>query len=271
MKFHKFFSLKRFGRLLSADLRLNSKRYVNIILGTAVGIYLLMFFSILLFNSQKSVGMDYFFGMFNLSLYALCAYIGSAFPVFSEKTTTSNFLLFPASHFEKLLSQFLLYFVAGIIVLAFLFWVDAHLLRLTTSKWESVSIESFSYGSLLNWVNCSHMFSIKTPDFSSIIFYMIMMVSIAGFLFTTRLFFKRFALAKSIISWVALFILTVLLMILFSHLFFPASTIGFKIEVPIYESLWGSTNWVLLTGSIFAIILVFFLPLAYFKLKEKQV
>ena len=261
MKLHKFFSLKRFGRLLAANLRLNSKRYLYFFTGAAVGLYSLLLFGVL-WDPHDTVGVEYYFHMFAFSLGALGIYIGSAFPAFSEKTTTADYLLFPASHFEKLLSQFLLYYVAGTIVFVFLFWADAHLARLTLSNLETVRtgkgiIEPFSYS---DW------------DFGTVYGSLTAMTifSIYGFLFTTRLFFSRLALVKSIISGVILLISAVLLLVLGSHLFFPEKTQGFNIAAPIYSSLWDLRNIELLWGSLFAIIFIFFLPLAYFKLKEKQ-
>jgi hypothetical protein len=239
MKFHKFFSLKRFGRLLAADLRLNSKRYLYTIAGAAVGIYLLLLFG-MLFNQYETIYVVHYLVMFIFSLLAFGAYIGSAFPSFSEKTTTVNFLLFPASSFEKLLSQFLLYYVAGTIVFVFLFWVDAHLARLSLSNLEAVRtgkwiIQPFSYGGFFE----AH----RTQDITHVSLLTMTVFSIAGFLFTTRLFFSRFALAKSIISGIVLFISFILVLILSSHLFFPEKTQGFNIAAPVYSSLWGVTNF----------------------------
>ena len=245
MKLHKFFSLKRFGHLLAADLRLNSKRYLYILAGAAVGIYLLLLLS-MLSDKRDTVDTGYYFTMFIFSLLALGIYIGSAFPAFSEKTTTANFLLFPASNFEKLLSQFLLYYIVGIVLLILLFWIDANLARLSLLHLESVRtgkwiIEPFSYSNFI-W---SHEIRVITSAYS----FTLIILSIAGFLFTMRLFFSRFALAKSIIIGVVLFMLIVW------GLF----------TVPVYHG-----NLLVLWDSFFGIIFIFFLPLAYFKLKEKQ-
>jgi len=268
MKLNKFFSLKRFGRLLSADLRLNSKRYLFTIAGGAIGIYLLLLFG-MLSNQNYTVNTGYYVIMFNFSILGLGAYIGSVFPSLSENKTTANYLLFPASHFEKFLSQFLLYYVAGAIVFVFLFWMDAHLVRLSLSNLENVRngtwiIEPFNFRKFFPYTN-------QTSIIAQTVLTVMIYLSIGGFLFTTRIFFRKFALAKSVISGVALFFLTAFVLVLFSHLFFPDYTKGFNIGAPIYDSLWGLNNWKLLFDSIFAIILIFFLPLAYFKLKEKQV
>jgi len=267
MKSHKFFSLKRFGRLLAANLRLNSKRYLYTIIGGAFGIYLLLLFGMLT-NENYTIDYNYYSGLFSLSLMSLGLFIGSAFPAFSEKPATANFLLFPASHFEKLLTQFLLYYVAGATIFVFVFWVDAHLARLSLLNLEDVRtgkwiIEPFSYGNIIQ------TFAIKKIEYFW--HFLIIIFSSGGFLFTTRLFFKRFALAKSIISGVILFLLTYVFLVLFSHLFYTEITKGFNLAAIEYAGLWGVSNYILLVDSLFAIILLFFLPLAYFKLKEKQV
>jgi len=268
MKTNKFFSLKRFGRLLSADLRLNSKRYLYTIIGGAIGIYLFLLFGFLT-DQHDTVDTGNYLIMFNFSIFALGAYIGSVFPSFSEKKTTANYLLIPASHFEKLLSQFLLYYVAGAIVFIFLFWIDAHLVRLSLSNLESVRkgtwvIEPLNYLRFFPYTN-------QTLLIARTVLLIMIYFSIGGFLFATRLFFRRFALVKSIISGVILFLLTSVFLVLFSHLFFPERTKGFNVAPIEYAGLWGVSNYLLLVGSLFAIILIFFLPLAYFKLKEKQV
>jgi len=267
MKLHKFFSLKRFCRLLSADLRLNSKRYLYTIIGGAIGIYLFLLFGMLI-NENYTIGYVYYNGLFTFSLMALGLFVGSAFPAFSEKPATANFLLFPASHFEKLLTQFLLYYVAGAIIFVFVFWVDAHLARLSLLNLEDVRtgkwvIVPFSYG------NIFQTFAFKKIEYFC--HFLIIIFSSGGFLFTTRLFFRRFALVKSIISGVILFLSTSVFLVLFSHLFYPEITKGFNIAPIEYSGLWGVSNYLLLVDSLFAIILIFFLPLAYFKLKEKQV
>ena len=270
MKPHKFFSLKRFGRLLAADLRLNSKRYLYIIAGAAVGIYLLILFFMLSDQHYPVNGYRYFF-MFYYTLLALGAYIGNAFPSFSEKTTAANFLLFPASNFEKLMSQFLLYFVAGTILFIFLFWVDAHLVRLSLSNLEIVltgkwAIKPFSYSIM------SQPFSSCPSNILEYCLQWMTILSIGCFLFTARLFFNKFALAKSIISGIVMLILVLCLMVLCSHLFFPEWTQGFQIPLVVTCNIkfFNVNNNILFIYSLLGIICIFFLPLAYFKLKEKQ-
>lgn len=275
MKLHKFFSLKRFGRLLAADLRLNSKRYLYTIAGAAVGIYLLLLFSILSGQRNTFKAEDYS-RMFGFSLLALGVYIGSAFPSFSEKATTANFLLFPASNFEKLISQFLLYFIDGTIIFIFLFWLDAHLVRLSLSNMEMVrngnlTIIPFSYPKMFEYI------SSNSRNILESILPWIMTISIGFFLFTTRLVFNKFALAKSIISGIVIFFLVFCLLVLCSHLFYPETTYGFRVSDKLFfysTNIFNIRNVesiILFFYILCGIIFLFFLPLAYFKIKEKQV
>ncbi len=70
MKSNNFFSLKRFGRLVAADLRLNDKRYLYTIAGGAVGLYLFMLL-IMLSDQDGTFGINNYFVMFGFSLLAL--------------------------------------------------------------------------------------------------------------------------------------------------------------------------------------------------------
>jgi hypothetical protein len=216
-----------------------------------------------------------YFNFFIISLLALGVYIGTAFPSFSERTTAGSFLLFPASNFEKLLSQFLLYIIAGMGILVALFWIDAHLVRLSLSHLESVRVGKFiiipfSYSSLINCINTIFGYEARDIGIKFISFFIMIIISVAGFLFTTRLFFRRFALAKSIFCAVLLIFSLPCLLVVCSHLFLPGETQGFIIQFPSYKSLWGLYNYELLLYGLLVIICIFFLPLAYFKLKEKQ-
>ncbi len=84
MKPHSFFSFKRFGRLLAADLRLNSKRYLYAIAGAAIGLYLFLLFTLSV-DQYGKVEAEFYAQMFFVSLFTLGIYTGSAFPSFNRK------------------------------------------------------------------------------------------------------------------------------------------------------------------------------------------
>ena len=86
----------------------------------------------------------------------------------------------------------------------------------------------------------------------------------------TPIFFKRFALVKTIISLVALSAIFWCIMVVFSHLFYP-EIIGFTVYFNSYYLTTDITNFLIWICSISFLSWLFFLPLGYFKLKEKQV
>lgn len=259
MKSNKFFSLKRFSRFFGADLRLNKKYYFFCFAGMAVGLYI-----IFLLNMRYSLSENGYQPLFVLGLLGLGAFVGDAFNDLNSKTKTANYLLLPVSIFEKILSQFVIRFVFGVGLFLLLFWVDAYLARETqmirmAGNEKIYEIAPFHYSLLYKWVNDYMLFSVM------------ICVSIGLFLFAGRLFFGRFGLIKTIIAGLAAFLLIVCCFPLFSHLFYPAETHGFDVKLPMYELFDGITNMELFVYGIAYFSWLFLLPLAYFKLKEKQV
>ena len=264
MKPNKYFSPKRFYRLLSTDVLLNYKRYLFLFVGAAIGIYLVLLLNMV--NAYREFDSNDYRGMFMLLLLALGAFIGNAFPEWNDKIKTGNYLLLPASTFEKLLSQFLIYIVFGTLSFFLLFWVDAHL-----AQWTALGMESVQEKGVI----------IKDFQFSMLYLGMddapnarwgvtIGIATIGLFLFTARLFFKRFALVKSIIAGVAIFFLGMCCFVLFSHIFYPETT-GFNVELPSYKVMENWYNLEIFASALAYSLWAFLLPLAYCKLKEKQV
>jgi hypothetical protein len=93
--------------------------------------------------------------------------------------------------------------------------------------------------------------------------------SLGTFAFAARLFFKRFAVVKTILLVGALILLFLVGMIILSHLFNP-ETRGF--EVKLEDIVLGKdlSSMKLLVYYIVSLSWLFFLPLGYFLLKEKQ-
>jgi hypothetical protein len=216
---------------------------------------------------KYTIRQDDYISPFLFCLMAFGAAVGSVFPELSNKVKTSNFLLLPASTFEKALTQFLIYIVIGSLLFLTLFWLDAHVLRWLILQKEiyqtgRYSIEPFQFSSLLS-----------TMDLQGILeqlFLVSIILTIGVFLFTARLFFQRYALVKSVIAAVGTFLLSTCCLVALSHLFFRKQTHGFAIEIPQYE-IAGQNNVFVFVCVIFYVAWIFLLPLAYFKLKEKQV
>ena len=262
MKTNKYFNFKRFYRLLSYDFRINGKRYLFFLAGGMIIYYLVLLIGLC---STSSLYNEYTL-LFLLSLIGLCLFVGSAFPELNNKVKTGNYLLLPASTFEKIASQFLVYIVFGSILFLLIFWVDAYLAKWTALQMESVqqrgiTIEDFHYKGL---------FEIWGISFFWDKLFMVMSIVSAGlFLFAVRLFFKRFALVKSTIALIAAICLLILNIVVFSHIFYP-ETEGFNIELSVYELAPELSNFLLWSCILVSSLWVFFLPLAYYKLKEKQ-
>jgi len=125
---------------------------------------------------------------------------------------------------------------------------------------DAQTIESFHFSSLL----------IGSKDLLSKLGIIFAIFSIGMYLFSIRIFFKRFALVKTIISLVAVYALFACIMVLFSHIFYP-ETIGFRVHIETYDLAPDLTNSNLWVNSISFFSWMFFLTLGYFKLKEKQI
>ena len=220
--------------------------------------------------------------IFLASIVALGALVGSSFPDLGSKVKTSNYLLIPASTFEKFFSQFFIRVICGAAIFLVLFWVDARLARYisvmqmvdakTNLHYANAEhmIEKFNYGMIFLYQKISYpvekiVYNKAIEIWGASLF----IVSIGLYLFSVRLFFKKLGLVKSIISFVALFFILLLFMVIFSHIFYP-NTVGFEVSLHNYTLQNGTDNigfWLCLIGLVSPL---FLLPLGYFKLKEKQ-
>jgi hypothetical protein len=233
------------------------------ILGGTIGIYLVLLFA--MFNQYGNFDAEEYMGIFVMCSLGLGAFIGNSFPDLSDKIKTANYILYPASTFEKLLSQFLIYIVFGCIFFLGMFWIDAHLAQWTMSFKESVRtghnvIDTFKFSTILD----------RMPSETSVKILIILLIwNIGVFLFAARLFFRRFALVKTVITGIALFALGACLLVLFSHIFYP-ETEGFNVEIQGYKVV-GEIYNVMIFAYVLELSWLLFLPFAYYKFREKQV
>ncbi|MDD4921301.1 MAG: hypothetical protein PHS30_02355 [Bacteroidales bacterium] len=261
MNTNKFFNVRRFWNLLRNDLLLNHKRYLFTLAGMIVVVFLFLVWDMT--RTSHGYLRSQYTGFFFVLFIGIGAFIGSAFPLLSDKKDTCNYLLLPASVFEKYLVQFLICFVVFIPLALSIFWADAHLARWTASQYYSaqeiaVNIEKFQ---------CAELFH-DLDAMSQIVVFM-GLFSIMAYLFSARLIFRRFALVKSVILALLLMYLSVCVMVIFSHIFYPEIH-GFKVEIKDFNVYGQITNSELWLASIACISWLFFLPFGYFKLKEKQ-
>ena len=281
MNSNKFFSFSRFYRLLRNDILLNHKKYLLTIVGAFILGFILMYMympnrvytdTIYKFDTSR------YFNLFTMCLVGLGAFVGSAFSELSSKVKISNYLLVPASTFEKYLSQFVIRAVVGTAIFLLVFWIDAHLARIAVlSRIEGLDgqlagPEKYDYIEKFHW----SMFLIKSkyPTLTNWrLFEGIGMIltwfSLGMFLFSIKIFFRKLGLIKTGISLVATIYLLTVVMAGFSHIFYP-ETVGFGIANIDYKLSNGYSNSEIFFNSIGYLAPLFLLPLGYFKLKEKQ-
>jgi len=297
MNSNKFFSFSRFYRLLMNDVLINYKKYLLIIVAAFIMGFVFLYGSMprLVYGSDTLYGWNRFnsskyMNIFLASIVALGALVGSSFPDLGSKVKTANYLLIPASTFEKFFSQFFIRVICGAAIFLVLFWIDARLARaISVMQMVDVKtnlhyayaeqfIEKFHYG-MIFWYDrvVSYSTEVGSYPIEKIVYHKaietwglsLLIVSIGLYLFSVKLFFKKLGLVKSILSAVAVFFAMALFMVIFSHIFYPG-TKGFDVSLSNYTLQNGINNvefWLCLIGFVSPL---FLLPMGYFKLKEKQ-
>jgi len=297
MNSNKFFSFSRFYRLLMNDILINYKKYLLIILAAFIMGFVFLYSNMPKFaygneleSSWRIFGKNDYMKIFMASIVALGVLVGSSFPDLGSKVKTTNYLLIPASTFEKFFSQFFIRVICGAAIFLVLFWIDARLAR-TISVMQMVElktnlhyayaeqvIEKFHYSMIFLYDNViSYSSEAGSYPIEKIVYHKSIetwglsfcIISIGLYLFSVKLFFKKLGLVKSILSLVALFFAMALFMVVFSHIFYP-DTKGFDVSLSNYTLQNGINNiefWLCLIGFVSPL---FLLSMGYFKLKEKQ-
>lgn len=266
MKLNSFFSFSRFYLLMRNDMMLNYKKYLLTIIGTFIVGYVILYMQMPTRENSNDFESWNYSLTFMICLIGLGSFIGMSFPAFSSKTMTINYLLFPSSTFEKLLSQFVIRIVIGTGLFFLIYWIDAYFARETAiivlSKFENAAkIKPFQYSNLL--------YNMSKNDILDILSMIMFFVSIGFYLFSVRLYFKKNALVKTAISMgVAVFLLILILYIL-SHIFYP-ETKGSDIQLNEYKVYLRYSNFEIWLYAMINLSWIFILPFGYFKLKEKQ-
>ena len=263
MNTNQFFSFRRFSLLFKNDILINHKPYLFTLAGAFIVIYVIFLYNMM--NAYMFYNSNSYISVFMMGLVGVGAFVGTAFPELTDKIRTSNYLLQPGSIFEKFLVQFLIRFVICFSLFLLIYYIDAYLAKFTAVRMESVKekgivIDNFKMNMILESVK-------PLRDKFMFVF---AFFSFGTFLFTSRLFFRRFALVKSIISGAVLICLFLLGMVLLSHLFFPDITHGFEIQIEQYQIVPGILSTLFLIYLFAFSTWLFLLPLGYFKLKEKQ-
>jgi hypothetical protein len=266
MKSNGFFSFSRFYLLLRNDMLLNYKKYIFTIVGAIILGYIILYIQMPTRQYQSNFGEINYTITFTTCLIGLGAFIGLSFPALSSKTTTMNYLLMPSSSFEKFASQFLIRVIIGTFMFFIIFWLDAYLARATAL----ISLSKIEHAPQIKVFEFSYLFTStknEPPITAAIVAFF---VSAGIFLFSVRIFFKKLAMIKTGIALAALIVSVAILVVAFSHIFYPG-TDGMDFEITTYKIYKTYDNRDIWLFSMFYFSWIFFLPLGYFKLKEKQV
>lgn len=274
MSFDNHFNIKRFSRLFQQDLLINRTKYLLTILGLGLVTYLLSYWFL---SSSKGSIMSYAESINNL--YMVCfmffmmgvgVIVGTAFPDFTDKIKTENYLLSPGSTLEKFLVQFLLRIGFFIPIALGVFWIAIRLAKASlisemingSEFFNPDTIPYFEYRLLVTRVD-------KMWDTWQILLMIFGFFSYGTYLFAGATFFKRYALVKTVVISIILFFNGILFSMLLSNIFYSGPRF-FDIQFYTFQVTenFDSTEFSLLSLSLLS--WVFFLPIAYFKLKEKE-
>ena len=264
--FQNSFHIKRFSNALQYDLRLNAKKYISFVASLFVILLLLNLFFIA--QSGRRFNLDQYMTLFYFSfILGLVIVVGTSFPALRDKKSTINYLMIPASVFEKFLIQFVIRILCFMILFVPFFWLDFkvadgiyHLIYWT----GQVEIQSFN---LLDPIDIKYL---KALDVLAIL---CALFSLAAFLFVGSVYFKKYALPKTVFSFALFAVFVFVIFVIDTSIFYPEK-FSFR-KNPIYINDYKLSKNLINIQLFFYVIgffsSLFLLPMAYFKLKEKEI
>ena len=264
MTTNKYFSLSRFGNMLKNDILMNHKQYLLTIGGASLVLLIICIWSMV--AQTSNFNLNNYSPIFVMFMLASAVFIGSSFPDLSSRKSTCNYLILPSSILEKYLVQCLIRLFIFIPLAIFLFILITYISKsiatqINIFQGRFFEIEKFDIIDFIQGNNTS----------LDTFFLCIAIFSLATFFFSARLFFKRFALVKTVFLGAGLIFLFLCSMVLMSHIFYP-ETHGFDIrlnDIILNERL-KLSNTMLYVYFIAGLSWIFFLVFGYYKLKEKQ-
>lgn len=151
MSTNNFFSGKRFLRLLQHDFSINRKTYFWTLAGVTLVLFGINYFFLLSYQwkTKEFISQNYFFP-FLLSITVMIYFVGTAFSELRDRIKTQNFLLLPASVFEKFLAQFVIRFVLFLPLMFLLFFVTTRLAKASFySEGKAWNLQSSNYDNII--------------------------------------------------------------------------------------------------------------------------
>lgn len=272
MSFNNYFNIRRFSCLLKQDLLINKTKYLLAILGLGLVTYILSYWFL---NSSKEnmIRYDYvrnqnYMISFTFYMIMVGVVVGTAFPDLSDKIKTSNYLLNPGSALEKLMIQLLIRIVIFVPVALLIFWICIRLAKASLtpgiSGLDPSVIPYFEFRFVITrWPD-------RIWDTWQILFGVFGLFSYGTYLFAGATYFKRYALVKTVIVSIVILLFSISFSTLLSHVFYAQETHGFEIQLKEFAVTKYLSSLELFFLTLSMLTWVFFLGVAYFKLKERE-
>lgn len=272
MPLNNYFNLKRFALLLKQDLLINRTKYLLGILGLGLITYLLTYWFLTGSKDNMIIDESNIYGTYGICfaiyMMAVGVIIGTAFPDLTNKIKTSNYLLNPGSTLEKVMLQFLIRIGFFVPIALVIFWIIIRLAKASLLPGESeldpAVIPYFEFRLLITEFN-------RIWETWQIVFLIFGLFSYGIYLFAGATYFKRYAIVKTVILSAIVLLTSISFSVVLSHIFYPKETNGFNIELETFRVTEHLDSDHLCAVILALLSWIFFLAIAYFKLKEKEI
>ena len=271
---NQFFNIQRFAKYAAYDVRTNYKRYLMAVAIGAVGAFLITYSNIRIINimgmgleiEEQLIRMDFQMPfaaenaangfIFSLIIF-FPIFLMLSFPALTSKKSTMNYLLLPASTFEKYLYElivrifigfglFLLifYLMANFALIAYELFLNVRFAEIVAEHQRSISMGRLAFADVIRIIFGNN------EDVQRI---WVIPVWIANYLcvFSVRTFFGRFAFVKTMV---------VIIGVIFLYM-----------RLPILDILYTTSQFVWFFIVPLVLMAVACLILGYYTLKRKRI
>lgn len=272
---NQFFSFKRFSLLVLKHWADNKKRYGLSVLAF-IGLLIAWFVFMMLVDFDKPMSEGLQQVVYLLSLFAVGTFYASQyFRDLGSRSKGINFLLVPASAFEKFLCSLLYSAILFIIVFTAAFYV-ADILMVTVSNSISATDDAAVKATVINPFEVTRI----GFDADSSVNFLLIFFSVQSAFLLGSVFFEKYSFIKTIITgFIACFILFCLTYVFFEHLLpegeYPDEFLtAYRVYIDgVNDRLVELPKWV---EQVFQFLLLYAIApflwlVTYYRLKEKQV
>ncbi|MET0464830.1 MAG: hypothetical protein ABW007_16830 [Chitinophagaceae bacterium] len=272
---NQFFSFRRFSLLVSKHWADNKKRYLLSVTGFALLLIVWFIFTILVDPhtpmQQEIQILTFFFSLFGTGAF----YASQYFRDLGSRAKGINFLLVPASAFEKILCSILFTLVIFFSVFTAVFYL-VDILMVTISNQFTAAHDPLRQESVINVFRAA----ILPFDEMSTLNVLLIFAAVQSIFLLGSVYFAKYSFIKTIISsFVVFFLLFCLIYLLYEHLMPRGGYVdGFLTSYRVTvngtdDHLVRVPNWI---GDVVHFMLVygitpFLWVVSYYRLKEKQV